>query len=93
MKEITLRTETRDESTFIVAEGPSSNDIARELHQRLVAGINGKIDMEIARQLVRLGWTPPPGHPVTTEPPDQIGSRKCQRLMNPTKRSKTAWFP
>lgn len=67
MKGITIRNETRDGSQFLVAEGPSPQDIARELHERLVAGINRKIDMEFARQLVRLGWTPPPGHPVLAE--------------------------
>jgi hypothetical protein len=36
-------------------------DIRRTLHERLVAGINGEIDMALARELVRLGWTPPPG--------------------------------
>lgn len=67
MKGITVRSETRDGSQFIIAEGPSPHDIAKELHEKLVAGINGKIDMEIARQLVKLGWTPPPGHPVLSE--------------------------
>lgn len=67
MKGISVRSETRDGGTVIVAEGPSPNDIAREVHQRLVAGINGKIDLEFARQLVKLGWTPPPGHPVLSE--------------------------
>lgn len=67
MKDISIRNETRDGSQFIVAEGPSPHDIARELHQRLVSGINGKIEMEFARQLVKLGWTPPPGHPVIDE--------------------------
>lgn len=64
---ITVRTETRDGSTFLVAEGPSQDDIRRTIHERLVAGINGKIDMAFARELVRLGWTPPPGHPVLAE--------------------------
>lgn len=68
MKSITVRSETRDGSTFIVAEGPSPDDIAKAIHERLVAGINGKIDMEFARQLVALGWTPPPGHPILSEP-------------------------
>lgn len=67
MKGTTIRNETRDGSQFIVAEGPSPHDIAREVHARLVAGINGKIDMEFARQLVKLGWTPPPGHPVLSD--------------------------
>ena len=65
---ITIRTEQRDGSTFIVAEGPSQEDIRRTLHERLVSGINGKIDMAFARELVRLGWTPPAGHPVLDEP-------------------------
>lgn len=64
MKDLTVRHERRGTSDFIIAEGPSQHDIARALHQRLVSGINGKIDMEFARQLVKLGWTPPPGHPV-----------------------------
>lgn len=68
MKGITLRAETKDGMHLIVAEGPSPHDIARTLHEKLVAGINGKIDMEFARQLVALGWTPPPGHPVLDEP-------------------------
>lgn len=63
-----IRTEERDGSTFIVAEGPTIADIRRALHEKLVTGINGKIDMEFARQLVKLGWTPPPGHPVLNEP-------------------------
>lgn len=67
MKGITVRHETRDGCDFIVAEGPSPHDIAKTLHERLVAGISGKIEMEFARQLVRLGWTPPPGHPVLSE--------------------------
>lgn len=67
MKGITIRNETRDGAQFIVADGPSPHDIARELHTRLVVGINGKINMEFARQLVKLGWTPPPGHPVLSE--------------------------
>ena len=67
MTNFTVRSETRDGQHLIVAEGPSSHDIAMELHKRLVTGINGKIDMEFARQLVRMGWTPPPGHPVTKE--------------------------
>ena len=64
---IKYRTEERDGSTFLVAEGPSQEDIRRTLHERLVLGINGKIDMAMARELVRLGWTPPPGHPVLGE--------------------------
>lgn len=64
---ITTRTETQGASTLLVAEGPSHEDIRRAIHERLVAGINGKIDMAFARQLVRLGWTPPPGHQVLAE--------------------------
>lgn len=64
MKRMTIRAEERDGCHFIVAEGPSPHDIARELHRRLVSGINGKIDMAAAQVLVALGWTPPPGHPV-----------------------------
>ena len=51
----------------IVAEGPSPEEIRQVLQDRLVSGINKKIDMEFARQLVALGWTPPPGHPVLDE--------------------------
>lgn len=65
---ITVRTEQRGASTFLVAEGPSQEDIRRTIHERLVADINGKIDMAFARELVRLGWTPPPGHAVLDEP-------------------------
>lgn len=67
IKGITVRHETRDGGHVIVAEGPSPNDIATELHTRLVAALNKEIDMEYARQLVRLGWTPPPGHPVLND--------------------------
>lgn len=67
MKGAIVRSEQRDGSTFIVAEGPSEYDVRREIHERLVAGINGKIDMAIARELVRLGWTPPKGRPVLDE--------------------------
>ena len=62
-----IRTEDLDGSTFLVAEGPDQNDVRRAVHERLVAGINGKIDMAFARELVRLGWTPPPGHPVLND--------------------------
>lgn len=65
--DIKIRTEEKDGSAFLVAEGPSPDDIRRTLHEKLVAGIHGKIDMEFARQLVKLGWTPPPGHPVLSE--------------------------
>lgn len=64
---INFRTEQRDQSTFLVAEGPSREDIRTAIHTRLVEGLNGQIDMEFARQLVALGWTPPPGHPVLDE--------------------------
>lgn len=67
MKGITVRHETTDGQHLLVAEGPSPHDIAKLLHERLVAGIGRKVDKEFARQLVKLGWTPPPGHPVLEE--------------------------
>lgn len=39
------------------------------LHRRLMSYVNGRIDLTFARELVRLGWTPPPGHPVL----DKVG--------------------
>ena len=51
----------------LIAEGPSPHDIRKTLHERLVQGVNGKVELEFARQLVALGWTPPPGHPVLNE--------------------------
>lgn len=73
MKLPSVRTEERDGSTFIVAEGPSPTDIGCELHERLVSGINGKIDIaadvmmafsrdvegKTRRALIDLGWAPP----------------------------------
>jgi len=58
-----VRTEQKDGSTFLVVEGPSPHDISRAIHERLVEGLGKTIDMEVARQLVLLGWTPPAGHP------------------------------
>lgn len=58
-----VRTEQKDGSTFVVAEGPSPLDISRAIHERLVEGLGKNVDMEVARQLVLLGWTPPAGHP------------------------------
>lgn len=70
MVDIKIRHERRDGCDFIVAEGPSANDIAKALHEKLVTGVNRQIDMEFARQLVKLGWTPPAGHPVLDETQD-----------------------
>ena len=64
MASIKISERTEGASHLLVAEGPSPHDIRMQLTQKLVTGINGKIDMEVARQLVSLGWTPPPGHPV-----------------------------
>lgn len=82
MNGITVRSETRDGSTFLVAEGPTPQDIARELHQRLVTGINGEIDMEFARQLVLLGWTPPLDHPVLGARCKNCGGREPDHIAN-----------
>jgi hypothetical protein len=49
---------------MIITVRTELDDIRRTLHERLVAGVNGKIDMALARELVRLGWTPPPGFSV-----------------------------
>lgn len=72
---IKIRDEIRDGGHFVVAEGPSPRDIAQELYRRLVSDIHGKIDMEFARQLVKLGWTPPAWHPVRNENPPASDDR------------------
>ena len=48
----------------LTARGRSIYDIAKALHMGLMREDDPKTQMEIARQLMDLGWRPPPDHPI-----------------------------